>query len=204
MPWNLLWSSHGPDLHWLTAHSVEWNHLQILRSRKFHEIPVFLVHGARQAKCISFPSQVPSQQAASSDYNRTPTDQKVGSLGMIFLRFLGAFTIIYAYLPVPRMLRSHPIKSVLCSCWMWVWDGWVIECYRVSWCVGGWVWVWVCACVFWMCSMEICTDGDICQEHPTGCLTFFDLSTDAKVIDKALEVSKKMVDVLGILAVFSL
>ena len=51
-----------------------------------------------------------------------------------------------------------------------------------------------------MCSMEICTEGDICQEHPT----FFDLSTDAKVIDKALEVSKKMVAVLGIWAVFSL
>lgn len=37
-----------------------------------------------------------------------------------------------------------------------------------------------------------------------GCLMFFDLSSGAEVIDKALEVSKKMVDVLGISTAFSL
>ena len=36
-----------------------------------------------------------------------------------------------------------------------------------------------------------------------GCLTFFDLSSGAEVIDKALEVSKKMVDVIGILTALS-
>ena len=65
-----------------------------------------------------------------------------------------------------------------------------------------------CVCVC-LCTFE-CAAGNLHRRRHLprvvckGCLTFFDLSSGAEVIDKALEVSKKMVDVLGISTAFSL
>ena len=69
--------------------------------------------------------------------------------------------------------------------------------------VGGGVFVCVCASVFSNVQKGKLHTWRHLPAVSKGCLTIFDLSSGAEVIDKALEVSKKMVDVVGILTALS-
>ena len=83
---------HSPDLQWLTAHSVEWNHLPDSKIQEFHEISGLLGSWSTAGKMHFIPqssSFAGSKFRLQSNSDRSEGGQPIGWSGMIFFDFLG-------------------------------------------------------------------------------------------------------------------
>ena len=190
---------------------------------KFQEISGCLVYGAWQAKRCKkhFISQSNSFATGSKFGLQSNSDRPEG--GSIWWSGMTCFLIFWVVtklpslyhqlhtlpIPVQRILWSYPkLWCLLWSCW------WMLTAVnvRVRWVssgelVCGWVGVCcvcVCASVFSNVQKGKLHTWRHLPAVSKGCLTIFDLSSGAEVIDKALEVSKRwwMLSVSWLLLVF--